>query len=98
MGINTVIFSQSGGYQGIGFAVSSNLARRVMNDLQRYGEVRRGSIGYVQIQPLTPQLAQQLGVTGTQGFVVMRIGRGVVGVPCRHAARRRDPHVQRRRR
>ena len=42
VGINTVIFSQSGGYQGIGFAVSSNLARRVINDLQQYGEVRRG--------------------------------------------------------
>ena len=75
VGINTVIFSQSGGYQGIGFAVSSNLARRVMNDLQRYGEVRRGSIGYVQIQPLTPALAQELGVTGTDGLVVMRMGR-----------------------
>ena len=45
VGINTVIFSQSGGYQGIGFAVSSNLARRVVNDLQQYQEVRRGSIG-----------------------------------------------------
>jgi len=75
VGINTVIFSQSGGYQGIGFAVSSNLARRVMNDLQRYGEVRRGSIGRVDIQPLTPQLAQQIGVEYAQGFVVMRIGR-----------------------
>ena len=75
VGINTVIFSQSGGYQGIGFAVSSNLARRVMNDLQRYGEVRRGSIGRVDIQPLTPQLAQQIGVEYAQGLVVMRIGR-----------------------
>ena len=45
VGINTVIFSQSGGYQGIGFAVSSNLARRVVNDLQQYQEVRRGTIG-----------------------------------------------------
>jgi Do/DeqQ family serine protease len=75
VGINTVIFSQSGGYQGIGFAVSSNLARRVMNDLRQYGEVRRGDLGYVQIAPLTPQLAEQLGVQGTQGFVVTRLGR-----------------------
>ena len=75
VGINTVIFSQSGGYQGIGFAVSSNLARRVMNDLQRYGEVRRGSIGYVEIRPLTPQLAQELRVDGTNGLVVTRMGR-----------------------
>ena len=76
IGINTVIFSQSGGYQGIGFAVSSNLARRVMNDLRQYGEVRRGDMGYVQIVPLTPQLAEQLGVQGTQGYVVTRLGRG----------------------
>jgi serine protease Do len=75
IGINTVIFSQSGGYQGIGFAVSSNLARRVMNDLRQYGEVRRGALGYVQIAPLTPQLAEQLGVQGTQGYVVTRLGR-----------------------
>jgi serine protease Do len=75
VGINTVIFSRSGGYQGIGFAVSSNLARRVMNDLQRYGEVRRGSIGYVEIRPLTPALAQELGVGGTDGLVIMRMGR-----------------------
>jgi Do/DeqQ family serine protease len=75
IGINTVIFSQSGGYQGIGFAVSSNLARRVMNDLRQYGEVRRGDLGFVQIAPLTPQLAEQLGVEGTQGFVVTRLGR-----------------------
>jgi S1-C subfamily serine protease len=76
VGINTVIFSRSGGYQGIGFAVSSNLARRVMSDLQRYGKVQRGDLGYVDLQPLTPQLAQQLGVpNAAQGFVVMRLSR-----------------------
>ena len=42
VGINTAIFSQSGGYQGIGFAVPSNLARRVVSDFLKYGEVRRG--------------------------------------------------------
>ena len=46
IGINTAIFTQSGGYQGIGFAVPSNLARRIVDDLKKYGEVRRGSIGY----------------------------------------------------
>jgi S1-C subfamily serine protease len=75
VGINTVIFSQSGGYQGIGFAVSSNLARRVMADLQRYGEVRRGDIGYVEMRPLTPQLSQELRIENTQGLVVMRMAR-----------------------
>ena len=42
VGINTGIFSESGGYQGIGFAVPSNLARRIVDDLMKYGEVRRG--------------------------------------------------------
>src|SRR5437868_6455605 len=45
-GINTGIVSQSGGYQGIGFAVPSNLARHVVDDLMKYGEVRRGSVDF----------------------------------------------------
>ena len=73
VGINTAIFSRSGGYQGIGFAVPSNLARRVMDDLINYGEVHRGSIGYVEIAPLTNQLAEQLGVPSTQGVITRAI-------------------------
>ncbi len=46
VGINTGIFSQSGGYQGIGFAVPSQLVRRVVDDLMKYGEVRRGSVDF----------------------------------------------------
>jgi serine protease Do len=75
IGINTAIYSQSGGYQGVGFAVPSNLARRVMEDLIQYGEVRRGSIGYIEVAPLTTQLAQQLGAPGTQGALVSRMRR-----------------------
>ena len=44
IGINTAIFSETGGYQGVGFAVPSNLARHVMDDLLKYGEVQRGTI------------------------------------------------------
>ncbi len=76
VGINTAIFSQSGGYQGIGFAVPSNLARRVMDDLIRYGSVRRGSIGYVELAPLTTQMAAHLGAGGTEGVLVSRMMRG----------------------
>ena len=50
VGINTAILSQSGGYQGVGFAVPSNLARRVADDLITYGEVRRGSIGAMRLR------------------------------------------------
>jgi Do/DeqQ family serine protease len=75
IGINTAIYSQSGGYQGVGFAVPSNLARRVMDDLIKYGEVRRASIGRLDAVPLTPQLAQQLGVNTARGAVVWQMIR-----------------------
>jgi S1-C subfamily serine protease len=76
VGINTAIFSQSGGYQGIGFAVPSNLARRVVADLQQYGEVRRGTIvGILQVMPLTTQLASELGAPDTRGVVVAQLRR-----------------------
>ncbi len=75
VGINTAIFSQSGGYQGIGFAVPSNLARRVMNDLIEFGEVRRGAIGYLEVAPLTTQVARQLGIPDASGALVQRMRR-----------------------
>jgi serine protease Do len=76
VGINTGIFSQSGGYQGIGFAVPSNLAKKIVTDLMTYGEVRRGSIGYIGIEQLTPQLAEEVGAPNTQGALVSRMNRG----------------------
>ena len=75
VGINTAIYSQSGGYQGVGFAVPSNLARRVMNDLIEHGEVRRASIGRIEVVPLTSQLAERLGVETVRGAVVWRMAR-----------------------
>ncbi|MEZ5287359.1 MAG: trypsin-like peptidase domain-containing protein [Vicinamibacterales bacterium] len=75
VGINTAIFSQSGGYQGIGFAVPSNLVRKVVDDLKQYGEVRRGSIGYVEVSPLTNRLAEELRAPGTDGIVITQMSR-----------------------
>jgi serine protease Do len=76
VGINTAIFSQSGGYQGIGFAVPSNLVRRVVDDLSRFGRVRRGSIGIVDVIAMTPRLADELGAPrGTDGVVVNQLHR-----------------------
>jgi Do/DeqQ family serine protease len=71
VGINTAIFSETGGYQGIGFAVPSNLARHVMDELIRYGEVQRGTITGITLQPLTTRLAEQLGAPNTHGMVVV---------------------------
>ena len=75
VGINTGIYSESGGYQGIGFAVPSNLARRVVGDLMKYGGVRRGSIGYLRIEKLTPDLAEEFGVPTTSGALVSQMMR-----------------------
>jgi serine protease Do len=75
VGINTAIFSQSGGYQGIGFAVPSNLVRRVVDDLQKFGRVRRGSIGMIELIPLNARLADELRAPKVDGIVVNQIGR-----------------------
>jgi serine protease Do len=69
VGINTAIFSQSGGSMGIGFAVPSNLSRAIMDQLVRTGKVVRGWLG-VAIQDLTPELATQFGITETKGVLV----------------------------
>lgn len=69
VGINTAIFSQSGGNMGIGFAVPSNMARSIMGQLVQTGKVVRGWLG-VSIQELTPELASQFGVGDTKGVLV----------------------------
>jgi serine protease Do len=75
VGINTAILSQSGGYQGIGFAVPSNLARRIADDLVRYGEVQRGSIGTIRFVTLTPELAEDLAIEDSRGVLVWEMMR-----------------------
>ncbi len=77
IGINTGIFSsnQGGGSEGIGFAIPSNLARRVIGDIIEHGMVRRGSLGRIFLYPLTTQMAAQLGVRGTAGAFVNEIER-----------------------
>ena len=75
VGINTGIFSQSGGYQGIGFAVPSNLARHIIDDLLKYGEVRRGSIDF-RVESMTdPEVAEQVGAGATRGALVTQMYR-----------------------
>jgi Do/DeqQ family serine protease len=75
VGINTGIVAPSGGNQGIGFAVPSNLARRVIDELIKYGTVHRGSVGRMQLYPLTTQLASEVGVRETRGAFVNQIDR-----------------------
>ena len=73
VGISTAIYSESGGYQGIGFAVPSNVARHVMDDLIKFGEVQRGTILGVILQQLTARDAAALGAPNARGLVVTRI-------------------------
>jgi serine protease Do len=69
IGINTAIFSQSGGYMGVGFAVPSNMAKSVMDNLVKSGKVTRGWLG-VSIQEVTPDLAKQFALPDAKGAVV----------------------------
>jgi Do/DeqQ family serine protease len=69
IGINTAIFSQSGGSIGIGFAIPINMVKRVVDQLVDKGKVVRGWLG-VSLQPLSPELAESLGATSKQGAVV----------------------------
>src|ERR1700722_13677182 len=75
VGLNAAILAPGGGNIGIGFAVPINMARRVMDQLTRYGEVKRGRIG-VSIQDLTPDLAEAMKTSRTEGAVIARVESG----------------------
>ena len=72
IGINTAIFSKSGGSQGIGFAIPANMANDIMDQLIKNGEVRRGRLG-AEAQDLTPQLAEAFNIPFRRGAVVSHV-------------------------
>ncbi len=74
IGINTAIFSKSGGSQGIGFAIPAKLAMEVMQAIIEHGQVIRGWLG-IEVQPLTPELAESFDMEGRPGIVVAGIYR-----------------------
>ncbi len=75
IGINTAIYSPSGGSVGIGFAVPSNLAKPVIEQLIQYGKTRRGWIG-VKIQTVTKDIADNLGLKDVKGALVASVTAG----------------------
>ena len=75
VGINTAIFSQSGGSVGIGFAVSSNLAKQVTDQLKQYGRTKRGWLG-VLIQEISQEIADSLGMKSAKGALVSSATEG----------------------
>jgi len=72
IGINTAIFSQSGGYMGIGFAIPINMARNIEKQLKSHGKVTRGYLG-IAGQDITPEMAQLLQLKGDQGIIVASV-------------------------
>ncbi len=72
VGINTAIYTRSGGYMGIGFAIPSNMARSVMTQLIKHGRVIRGWLG-VSIQEVTPALAKNFGLSTPNGALVGQV-------------------------
>jgi len=75
VGINTLIFTQSGGSEGIGFAVPSNIVKAVSDQIRRFGRVRRGVIGVVS-QTITPLLASGLGLSKSWGVILSDVAPG----------------------
>jgi serine protease Do len=91
IGINTAIFSRSGGYQGIGFAIPINMAKKVTRDLIRDGVVTRGWLG-VSIQPLDPDAAEALKLKARDDGQAPRgalVGGVVPGSPAEMAGLKR---------
>ncbi len=75
VGINTAIFSRSGGYMGVGFAIPVNLARNIAEQLIDNGEVIRGYLGVV-IQNMTPELADSFGIEVQKGVLIAQVSEG----------------------
>jgi serine protease Do len=74
IGINTLIFSQTGASSGVGFAIPSNLANKVYGQIVRSGKVTRGYLG-VTLSPVTPAIARTVGYEGTDGALVNDVAR-----------------------
>ena len=72
IGINSQIFSTSGGFMGLSFAIPINLAVQIKNDLQKYGKVSRGRIGIL-MQQMTPELAKSFGIKETKGALITQL-------------------------
>ena len=75
IGVNTVIVSSSGGFEGIGLAIPSNIATHVAKTLIAHGKVERGWLG-VSAQDLTPDLAKPLGIAVSKGALVADVAKG----------------------
>jgi serine protease Do len=81
IGINAAIMSESGGFEGLGFAIPCNLAKHISQELIEHGKVTRGWMG-ISLQRLTPELAKSFGLSDTKGVLVASV---IKGSPADHA-------------
>lgn len=89
IGVNAAIVSQSGGFEGIGFAIPSKMALYIAKQLIAHGKIQRGWLG-VSVQDLTPELAKSHGVESTKGALIAEV---VKGGPAEKAGMKRDDVV-----
>jgi serine protease Do len=88
VGLNTAIFSQSGGYMGIGFAIPINMARNVKDQLVKFGKVERGFVGiYMDQNEITPDLAKLFGLKENHGVIITDV---IPGSPAEKAGLKSD--------
>ena len=90
VGINSQIFSNSGGYMGVSFAIPIDVAMNAVKQLKATGRVSRGQLG-VQVQAIDRDKAQGLGLPDTRGALVSEVQPGSAGREGRHRAHGRDP-------
>ncbi|PCJ69162.1 MAG: HtrA protease/chaperone protein [Rhodobiaceae bacterium] len=90
VGVNTAIYSPTGGNVGIGFAIPASVASRVIADLKENGRVQRGWLG-VSIQPLGPEIAETLGLAEDEGALIAQV---VAGSPAEAAGLRRGDLIR----
>ncbi len=94
VGVNTAIFSPSGGSVGIGFAIASDVVKNVVDQLKANGVVTRGWIG-VQIQAVSQDIADSLGLKSAGGTLVAEVEKQLAGSFRRDQERRRDHRARR---
>ena len=93
IGVNTAIFSPSGGSVGIGFSIPSEIASRVITQLRDFGRTKRGWLG-VRIQSVTDEIAESLGLSAASGALVASVSPEGAGRTGRDRSRRRYPVLQ----
>ncbi len=94
VGINSQIYSNSGGYQGVAFAIPINYAEQVESQILKTGKVEHGRLG-VEVQTVDQSLANSFGLSAPGGALVSKVEPDSAARACRIERRRRDPQVQR---